>query len=97
MAVPVTPTTLPAASYRTRMLASENVTGWSIDGEGTGDKLVDMHAESAYQKLEQDILPTWRNDKEYWAEIMRSCIALNGAHFTTERMLREYIQRAYLD
>jgi len=75
----------------------ENVTGWSIDGEGTGDKLVAMHAESAYQKLENDILPTWRNDKEYWAEIMRSCISLNGAHFTTERMLREYIQRAYLD
>ncbi|MEZ6319011.1 MAG: alpha-glucan family phosphorylase [Phycisphaerales bacterium] len=76
---------------------AEHITGWSIEGKGTGDALIKAHADSAYTKLERDILPTWRNDTEYWPEIMRSCIAINGAHFSTERMLREYIQRAYLD
>lgn len=75
---------------------AENITGWAIEGEGKSDALVGLHAESAYDKLEHDILPTWKDDKAYWAEIMRSCVSLNGAHFTTERMLREYIQRAYL-
>lgn len=69
----------------------ENVTGWSIDGETTH-----QHAQSAYDKLESVILPTFRDDQAYWAEIMRSCISLNGSHFTTERMLKDYTLRAYL-
>lgn len=79
----------------------EHVTGWSIDDpKGVEDmkpqEILAAHAQSAYDKLERDILPTWRDDKAYWAEIMRSCISLNGSHFTTERMVKDYIHRAYL-
>ncbi|MEL7474266.1 MAG: alpha-glucan family phosphorylase [Planctomycetota bacterium] len=70
----------------------ENVTGWSIDGDTAA-----QHADSLYDKLEHHILPTYRDDQPYWAEIMRSCISLNGSHFTTERMLKDYTLRAYLD
>ena len=69
----------------------ENVTGWSIDGDTTH-----QHAQSVYDKLETNILPTYRDDQPYWAEIMRSCISLNGSHFTTERMLKDYAISAYL-
>lgn len=70
---------------------SEHVTGWSIDGETETE-----NAKSIYDKLERDILPVYRDDKAYWAEIMRSCIALNGSHFTTIRMLKDYVLKAYL-
>ncbi|MEO0482835.1 MAG: alpha-glucan family phosphorylase [Planctomycetota bacterium] len=70
----------------------ENVTGWSIDGDTES-----QHIASLYDKLESEILPTFRDDQPYWAEIMRSCISLNGSHFTTERMLKDYTTHAYLD
>lgn len=76
----------------------ENVTGWAIEDPRrglTGEALVSHHAERAYDKLAKTILPLWRDDKEYWAEVMRSCIALNGPHFTTERMVKDYVLKAY--
>jgi len=81
----------------------EGVTGWAIGGEHDdqhyGDDRHGMdraHAESLYSKLEQEVAPTFYNGAPRWAEIMRACIALNGSHFTTERMVREYALRAYL-
>ncbi|MDX9911715.1 MAG: alpha-glucan family phosphorylase [Phycisphaerales bacterium] len=84
----------------------EGVTGWAV-GEAPGssgseraaddEALTRAHADSLYTKLERDILPTFRNDPERWASIMRSSIALNGSYFTTQRMIRDYVLRAYLD
>jgi starch phosphorylase len=54
------------------------------------------HAESLYEKLEHSVLPAWSRGGEAWADIMRSCISLNGSHFTTERMVSEYALRAYV-
>lgn len=71
---------------------AEHVTGWSIEGETEAE-----NAASIYEKLEHDILPTFRDDREYWAEIMRSCISINGSHFTTIRMLKDYVLKAYFD
>jgi len=48
-----------------------------------------------YSKLEHAILPRYYNDRAAWIEMMQACIALNASHFTTERMVREYAQRAY--
>jgi starch phosphorylase len=81
----------------------EGVTGWTIGRVGddtryTGDtKAMDAaHASSLYSQLEKAIIPTYQSGGEAWATIMRSSIALNGSHFTTERMVREYALRAYL-
>lgn len=77
----------------------ENVTGWAI-GETTPvdaspDKRARQDAESLYQKLEQVILPVFYQHREDWLRIMRHAIALNASHFNTQRMVQEYVMKAY--
>ena len=51
-------------------------------------------AGSLYHVLEQQVLPAWR-DLTRWADIMRSAIAINASFFNTQRVLHEYVVRAY--
>ncbi len=74
----------------------EGVTGWSIDGHSLnehGDRKKD--AESFYAKLEQIILPTFYVNRNRFIEIMRHSIALNGSFFNTQRMMQQYVLKAY--
>ena len=48
-------------------------------------------------RVERAVLPLYRDDPDGWAAVMRSSIALNGSYFTTQRMIRDYVHRAYLD
>jgi len=48
-----------------------------------------------YDKLEQVILPLYYNNREQFIDIMRNAIAINGSFFNTERMLSQYISKAY--
>jgi starch phosphorylase len=73
----------------------EGVTGWNIGEnyvEGEDEKRID--SQSIYQKLDE-IMSIYNNDRRHWIEIMKHCITLNAAHFNTDRMLKEYITRAY--
>jgi starch phosphorylase len=76
----------------------EGITGWSI-GEphrgkaGLGDSFGD--ASSLYQKLEGEIIPIFYKHQDRFVEIMRHAIALNGSFFNTQRMLHQYVLRAY--
>jgi starch phosphorylase len=72
----------------------EDVTGWAIgDHEPeTGDA---HDAQLLYDALERKILPLYYRDPNAFAAIMRHAISLNGSFFNTERMVREYDQRAY--
>ena len=79
----------------------EGVTGWAIGGNnqnaspGTGDDHA-AEAESLYNKLENVILPLYYRQQERFVEIMRHTIALNGSFFNTERMVDQYVRKAYL-
>ena len=76
----------------------EGVTGWAI---GARDASAENHGDpghdalSLYDKLEHVILPMYYQDREKFVEIMRNAIAINGSFFNTERMLREYVTKAY--
>jgi starch phosphorylase len=48
-----------------------------------------------YDKLQHEVLPIFLNDRKAWLEIMRHAIALNGSFFNTQRMLQQYVLRAY--
>ena len=75
----------------------EGLTGWSIgstDRIGISDRI---DAEDLYDKLEGSVLPLYKTDQEAWADIMKHTIAINGSYFNTHRMVREYVQNAYLD
>jgi glycogen phosphorylase len=77
----------------------EGVTGWSI-GENlhrTGDSSEwAKDALSLYDKLEKIILPLFYRDRDRFIDVMRSSLALNGAFFNTQRMMLQYVLRAYL-
>lgn len=69
----------------------EGLTGWAIGGsKGGGD------AGALYEKLQNEIVPMYLEDRSKFIGIMRHSIALNGAFFNTQRMLLQYLARAYL-
>lgn len=74
----------------------EGTTGWSF-GDGQivpkEDRVQDAHL--LYDKLEQVILPLYYSQREEFIDVMRNAIAINGSFFNTERMLNQYISKAY--
>ena len=76
----------------------EGVTGWSIGERNSGapvagDRTLD--ALSLYQKMEHVVLPLFYGNRDQFIDIMRHAIALNGSFFNTQRMLQQYVLRAY--
>jgi starch phosphorylase len=78
----------------------EGVTGWAIGASGprttldAGDeRAVDAHA--LYDKLESVILPLYYRDQDRYIDVMKHAIALNGSHFNAERMVDQYVRKAY--
>jgi starch phosphorylase len=76
----------------------ENITGWSI-GEDSRKTITDtdqsLDASSLYEKLEKVIIPLFYNERDQFIDVMRHSIALNGSFFNTQRMLLQYVLRAY--
>jgi starch phosphorylase len=52
-------------------------------------------AQSLYEKLEHTIIPLFYHDRQGFARVMRNAIAINGSFFNTQRMLQEYVLKAY--
>jgi starch phosphorylase len=76
----------------------EGVTGWSIGDEGNGLPSAlgrERDALSLYQKLEKVILPMFYGHRDQFVDVMRHAIAINGSFFNTQRMLQQYVLRAY--
>jgi starch phosphorylase len=70
-------------------------TGWVIEpghDAGAGDE---HDATQLYRILGEEILPLYFSNRQRWAEIMRDCIALAASYFNTQRMVEEYMRRAY--
>jgi starch phosphorylase len=77
---------------------AENLTGWAIGGPRRRSKKDTSTQDVAamYDKLEDTILPMYYNDRERYIRIMLSALALNGSFFNTQRMLQEYLVKAYM-
>ena len=74
----------------------EGITGWAIgNGSGHDDGRSGRDAASLYDKLESVILPLLYRKLDRFLEVMHHTIALNGSFFTTERMLQQYVLKAY--
>jgi starch phosphorylase len=76
----------------------ERVTGWAIGDAGhVYDKRTSEteEAQSLYAKLEQDILPLYYLRRDEYLVVMQHAIAINASFFNTERMLNQYITKAY--
>jgi len=76
----------------------EGVTGWAIGPNHRGLVADDDRAQDAaalYDKLEQVIMPLFYGDQQGFLNVMRHAIALNGSFFNTQRMLQQYVVKAY--
>jgi len=69
----------------------EEKTGWGIQPE------TETEHESLYNKLEYVIIPKYYQHRDEYQEIMRNAIAINGAYFHTDRMIKDYIVYAYFE
>jgi len=81
----------------------EGVTGWAI-GTDRGTAAADDRDAAAIDKSDSNDLrrvlgslvsPMYYERPEAFTAVGRSAIATNGSFFTSERMLREYVERAY--
>lgn len=73
----------------------EGVTGWSI-GEANGrENDWETEVQSLYDKFERAILPLFYNQRDKFAQVMRSAIAINGSFFNTHRVMFQYMRNAY--
>jgi starch phosphorylase len=73
----------------------EGVTGWAIgrDGQEGGDRSKVVSA--LYEKLEQVVIPLFYREQEQFLNVMLHAIALNGSFFNTQRMVQQYVLKAY--
>ncbi|MFX1274758.1 MAG: alpha-glucan family phosphorylase [Promethearchaeota archaeon] len=78
---------------------SDKMAGWAI-GPPSSDPNAEIlkdssDAEDIYQILENQIIPTYYDNKNEWQEKMKHSIKL-GSYFNTNRMIEEYADKAYL-
>ena len=55
----------------------------------------DIEIASMYDKPERVILPMFYQQPTAYAAVMRSAIAINGSFLNTQRMLSQYVSKAY--
>jgi len=76
----------------------EGVTGWAIsnsDQQSADASLSNHEADILYSKLENIIIPMYYQNRNAYIEIMKNAIAINGSFFNTERMISQYVTKAY--
>jgi starch phosphorylase len=73
----------------------EGVTGWCIAEPQPQSTETESEADILYSKLENIIVPMFYYNHEAWLDVMRHAIAINGSFFNTERMLSQYVTKAY--
>lgn len=79
----------------------EGETGWAIGERCTVERDTANRnacdATSLYDKLEHVILPMFYRDRNRFTDVMRHCISLNGSFFNTQRMVSQYVIKAYFE
>ncbi|MCW9023660.1 MAG: alpha-glucan family phosphorylase [Gammaproteobacteria bacterium] len=77
----------------------EGITGWAISDteQQTLDTTLGASSEAdvLYSKLENIIIPMYYHNRDAYIDIMRNTIAINGSFFNTERMISQYVSKAY--
>lgn len=78
----------------------EGFTGWSIGPNPTETKLIEnmdtKDADDLYEKLENNIIPLFYNDRNGWIRMMQNAIGKNAYYFNCHRMMRRYVTEAYI-
>jgi starch phosphorylase len=73
----------------------EGFTGWAIGAAPGSERDPSTDAAGLYDKLENVVYPSFYAQSSHFANVMRHAIALNGAYFNTQRMVQQYLLKAY--
>ncbi|MCS7466365.1 alpha-glucan family phosphorylase [Stieleria sp. ICT_E10.1] len=79
----------------------EGTTGWAF-GNATSANPANVDrckddTDALYDQLEQVIVPLYYQKPDQWLRTMLHAIALNGSYFNTERMVQQYVVKAYYE
>lgn len=80
---------------------AEAPAGWTVQNFGKDLRCIDEPADSStdaasqYDKLEHVVVPLFCQERDRFISVMRHCIALNGSFFNTQRMVQQYVAKAY--
>lgn len=73
----------------------EDITGWTFGKTPVNGTTTDSSdANDLYDKLENVVIPAFY-DRDRFINVMRHCISLNGSFFNTQRMVQQYVTKAY--
>lgn len=77
-----------------------DINGYSVEYEGLDDEIPweERHwkdHECIMNIIENEIIPTYYENKEEWARMMRQAIRTSEAYFNSDRMVIEYYNRLY--
>ncbi|MCA9125572.1 MAG: alpha-glucan family phosphorylase [Planctomycetales bacterium] len=79
----------------------EGVTGWAFGASTPADSSESDRftndASALYEALERTVLPLYYRKPDEWRRIMSHAIALNGSYFNTQRMVQQYVLKAYYE
>ena len=79
----------------------EDVTGWAIgDAKSSDMGEADCSARDGdllYEKLQNVVIPLYYEQRDAWLRIMSHTIALNASYFNTQRMIQQYVLKAYYE
>lgn len=78
----------------------DGINGYTIEYPGLDDEMPweERHwkdHECVMSKIENEIIPTYYDNKEEWARLMRQAIRTSAAYFNSDRMVIEYYNRLY--
>ena len=65
--------------------------GWAIEGESD-----EADREQLYRLLEEQVVPTYVDEREQWVEMMKASIAELSPRFSMQRAVIDYVDRYYL-
>lgn len=74
----------------------EGATGWAIKSRSDSTNPAE-DAEALYERLEKAVLPMFYQHREKFSGMMRHAIAVNGSFFNTQRMMQQYVLKAYFE
>ncbi|MBR1754797.1 alpha-glucan family phosphorylase [bacterium] len=78
----------------------DGINGYTVEYEGLDDEMSweERHwkdHECIMDKIENKIIPTYYDNKQEWARLMRQAIRTSEAYFNSDRMVIEYYNRLY--
>jgi starch phosphorylase len=72
--------------------------GWAIGDESVPASVEEqdrLDALNLYQVFEQEVIPTYYDDKPRWKRMMGESIRSCSKQFCAERMVRDYFEKLY--